>query len=104
MSGILNGITQNMCDLLNNDNGGKLSAILSNTEYFALLSQSTLDKEKLMEFLPQISPAMFNFVDNADSGTGLLKMGTVTVPFDMRMSKDSEIYAIVNTDGGGYGV
>ena len=104
MSGILNGITQNMCDLLNNDNGGKLSAILSNTEYFALLSQSTLDKEKLMEFLPQISPAMFNFVDNADSGTGLLKMGTVTVPFDMRMNKDSEIYAIVNTDGGGYGV
>lgn len=104
MSGILNGITQNMCDLLNNDNGGKLSAILSNTEYFALLSQSTLDKEKLMQFLPQISPAMFNFVDNADSGTGLLKMGTVTVPFDMRMSKDSEIYAIVNTDGGGYGV
>lgn len=104
MSGILNGITQNMSDLLNNDNGGKLQAILSNTEYFALLSQSTLDKNKLMQFLPSISPAMFNFVDNADSGTGLLKMGTVTVPFDMRMDKSSEIYAIVNTDGGGYGV
>lgn len=29
---------------------------------------------------------------------------TVTVPFDMRMSKDSEIYRIVNTDGGSYGV
>ena len=104
MSGILNGITQNMSDLLNNDNGGKLQAILSNTEYFALLSQSTLAKEKLMEFLPQISPAMFNFVDNADSGTGLIKMGNITVPFDMRMSKDCEIYKIVNTDGGGYGV
>ena len=47
---------------------------------------------------------MFNFVDNAESGTGLLKMGSVTVPFDMRMSKESEIYEIVNTDGGGYGV
>ena len=104
MSGILNGITQNMSDLLNNENGGKLQAILSNTEYFALLSQSTLDKNKLMQFLPSISPAMFNFVDNADSGTGLLRMGNVTVPFDMRMSKDSEIYKIVNTDGGGYGV
>ena len=85
MSGILCGITQNLSDLLNNDYGGKLQAILSNTEYFALLSQSTLDKNKLMQFLPSISPAMFNFVDNADSGTGLLKMGTVTVPFDMRM-------------------
>ena len=104
MSGILNGITQNMSDLLNDDNAGKLSAILSNTEYFALLSQSSVDKRKLMDFLPSISPAMFNFVDNAESGTGLLKMGSVTVPFDMRMSKESEIYEIVNTDGGGYGV
>ena len=104
MSGILNGITQNMSDLLNNENGGKLQAILSNTEYFALLSQSTLDKNKLMEFLPNISPAMFNFVDNADSGTGLLKMGSICVPFDMRMSKESEIYKLVNTDGGGYGI
>ena len=104
MSGILNGITQNMSDLLNNENGGKLQAILSNTEYFALLSQSTLDKNKLMEFLPNISPAMVNFVDNADSGTGLLKMGSICVPFDMRMSKESEIYKLVNTDGGGYGV
>ena len=103
MSGILTGITQNMSDLLNDDNG-KLSAILSNTEYFALLSQSSVDKRKLMEFLPSISPAMFNFVDGAESGTGLLKMGSVTVPFDMRMSKESEVYKIVNTDGGGYGV
>ena len=63
-----------------------------------------MDKRKLMEFLPSISPAMFNFVDNAESGTGLLKMGSITVPFDMRMSKESEIYEIVNTDGGGYGV
>ena len=47
---------------------------------------------------------MFNFVDNADAGTGLLRMGNVTVPFDLRMRKDSEIYEIVNTDGGGYGV
>lgn len=100
LSGILCGITQNLSDLLNNDYGGKLQAILSNTEYFVLLSQSTIDKNKLMQFLPSISPAMFNFVDNAASGTGLLKMGSVTVPFDMRMSRDSEIYKIVNTDGG----
>ena len=104
LSGIMNGITQNMSDILNDENGGRLSAILSNTEFFALLSQSSVDKEKLMAFLPEVSSAMFNFVDNAASGTGLLKMGTVTIPFDMQMSKDSEIYKIVNTDGGGYGV
>lgn len=104
LSGVLNGITQNMTDLLDNDSGNKLSAILSNTEYFALLSQSSLDKEKLMKFLPQISPALFNYVENAESGTGIIKMGCVCVPFDMRMNKESEIYQIVNTDGGVYGV
>ena len=57
-----------------------------------------------MQFLPNISAAMFNFADNADSGTGLIRMGPVTVPFDMRMSTECEIYKIVNTDGGGYGV
>ena len=45
-----------------------------------------------------ISPAMFNFVEGAASGTGLLKMGGVTIPFDMRMSKESKVYEIVNTD------
>lgn len=98
------GISQNMSDLLNEDNAGRLSAILSNTECFALLAQSSIDKRKLMQFLPNISPAMFNYVDNAESGTGLLKMGSVVIPFDIRMSKESEIYEIVNTDGGSYAV
>lgn len=100
LHGVLTGITQNMTDLINNSSSSaKLSAILSNTEYFALLNQSTIDRELLMKFLPSISPAMFNYVEGADSGTGLLKMGPVTVPFDMRMSKESRIYKIVNTDG-----
>lgn len=100
MRGVLTGITQNMTDLLNNSaQSDNISAILSNTEYFALLNQSAIDRNLLMKFLPQISPAMFNFVEGAASGTGLLKMGTVTVPFDLRMSKESVIYKIVNTDG-----
>lgn len=105
MSGILNGITQNMSDLLSNEeSAGSLEAILSNTECFALLSQATNDRNQLMQFLPEISPAMFGFVDNAEPGTGILKMGAVTVPFDMRMKKDTPVYRIVNTDGGTYGV
>lgn len=101
MSGILNGITQNMSDLMqNSESGSRLQAILSNTEYFALLSQSSTDKRALMDFLPSISAGMFSFVDNADSGTGLLKMGSVTIPFDFRMSSDSPIYKMINTDSG----
>ena len=102
MSGILTGISQNISDI--QDEKGKLSAILSNTESFVLLSQSSLDRQKLMEFLPDISPAMFQYVDNADSGTGLLKMGNITGPFDMRMRKDCKLYQWINTDGGSYGI
>lgn len=100
LKGSLTGITQNMTDLINNSSDStKLAAILSNTEYFALLNQSTIDRKLLADFLPSISPAMFNFVEGAAAGTGLLKMGSVTVPFDMRMSKESRLYGLVNTDG-----
>jgi hypothetical protein len=100
MSGLMTGITQNMSDLMKSDNDVNLSQIFANTESFFLLSQSTQDKDLLMEYLPSISPAMFAYVDNAASGTGLLKMGTVTVPFDMVIKKSSEIYKLVNTDAG----
>ena len=100
LHGSMTGITQNMTDLLNKSpNSDKLAAILSNTEYFAMLNQSTIDRKKLAEFLPSISPAMFNFVEGASKGTGLLKMGPVTVPFDMRMSDKCDLYKYVNTDG-----
>ena len=101
LKGVLTGITQNMTDLINNSaNSTKLSAILSNTEYFALLNQSAIDRDMLIKYLPSISPAMFNYVEGAASGTGLLKFGATAVPFDMRMSKESEIYKIVNTTEG----
>lgn len=100
LHGSMTGITQNMTDLINNSpDATKLAAILSNTEYFAMLNQSTIDRRMLADFLPSISPAMFNFVEGAAAGTGLLKMGPITVPFDMRMSKECKLYSYVNTDG-----
>lgn len=100
LHGSMTGITQNMTDLINKSpNSDKLAAILSNTEYFAMLNQSTIDRRLLADFLPSISPAMFNFVEGASKGTGLLKMGPVTVPFDMRMSNECKLYQYVNTDG-----
>ena len=87
----MTGITQNMTDLINKSpNSDKLAAILSNTEYFAMLNQSTIDRRLLADFLPSISPAMFNFVEGASKGTGLLKMG---------MSNECKLYQYVNTDG-----
>lgn len=100
LKGILTAITQNMTDLINNSpDSDKLKAILSNTEYFAILNQSTIDRELLEKYLPSISHAMYNFVEGAEPGTGILKMGTLTVPFNMRMNTKSKLYEIVNTDG-----
>ena len=98
--GILTGITQNMSDLINHSaNSDKLKAIISNTAYFALFRQSTLDRNMLMEFLPSISPAMFNYVEGAMPGMGLLVFDTCTIPFDFRIDSDSMIYDLVKTDG-----
>ena len=57
------------------------------------------DRRMLEDFLPSISPAMFNFVEGASAGTGLLKMGAITVPFDITMEKSCKLYEFVNTDG-----
>lgn len=96
MNCALTAITQNMTDLYNKTvDANKLAAILSNTEYFALLKQSSIDKKLLIEFLPSISPAMFNYVEGARKGTGLLKMGDVTVPFDMHMREDAKLLKII---------
>ena len=100
MGGLLTGITQNMSDLMRSEQDCNLAQIFANTECFFILSQATQDKEHLMRNLPSISPAMFAYVDNAESGTGLLKMGPVTVPFDMIVNKESSIYKLVNTDAG----
>ena len=100
MKGIVTGITQNMTDLINHSaNSDKLKAIISNTAYFALFNQSTLDRNMLMEFLPSVSPAMFNYVEGAMPGMGLLIFGNNTIPFDFRIDKDSLLYDMVNTDG-----
>jgi type IV secretory pathway VirB4 component len=97
--GTLTGITQNMTDLINNSpDSARLTGIFNNTQYFAFLNQSTTDREILIKLLPSISPAMFNYVEGAAQGTGLIMMGGITVPFDSRMSKDCELYSYVNTD------
>ncbi|MCR5196587.1 MAG: DUF87 domain-containing protein [Pseudobutyrivibrio sp.] len=100
MSGLMTGITQNMSDLMKSKDDVNLAQIFSNTESFFLLSQSTQDMELLMKYLPSVSRALFSYLDNAPSGTGILKMGPITVPFDMVIDRDSEIYKLVNTDAG----
>lgn len=98
--GIMTAITQNMTDLINNSpDSARLTGIFGNTEYFAFLNQSTVDRDILTTLLPSISPAMFNYVEGAAPGTGLIRFGSTTIPFDSTMRPDCRLYEYVNTDG-----
>lgn len=96
--GILTGITQNVTDLINNTvDSANLTQIFLNTNYYAILGMQQTDKNLLSHLLPEISPAMFNHVRQENPGTGLIKMGAVTVPFDAKMDTNCELYSYVNT-------
>lgn len=92
--GLCTGITQNVTDLLQNYIA---MTLLSNSEFVALLKQANVDSAKLAEVIG-VSDAQLRFVSNSPSGTGLLKCGSVVIPFDNQISKDSELYRLYNTN------
>lgn len=58
--------------------------------------------ESRQDFLNVLAPAAITY-DNEEFRINHC-FGSVVIPFDIRMSKESEIYEIVNTDGGSYAV
>ncbi len=56
-----------------------------------------MDSAKLAETIG-VSDAQLRFVSNSSSGTGLLKCGSVVIPFDNRISKDTDLYRLYNTN------
>ena len=92
--GLCTGISQNVSDLLQNYIAATL---LSNSEFVVLLKQSNVDSAKLAETIG-VSDAQLRFVSNSSSGTGLLKCGNVVIPFDNRISKDTDLYRLYNTN------
>ena len=92
--GLCTGITQNITDLLYDDNSATL---LSNSEFIALLRQSDTDSRKTEE-TTGISGAQLRYVNNSQRGMGLLKCGNIVIPFDNRINKESSLYRLYNTD------
>lgn len=92
--GLCTGITQNVVDLLHNYIA---TTMLSNSEFVVLLKQSHTDSAKMAEVIG-VSEAQLNFVNNCLPGTGLLKCGTVVIPFDNAIKKESPIYKLYNTN------
>ncbi len=95
LGGLCTGITQNITDMLQNYTA---VTMLGNSEFIALLKQANVDRQELSR-VAGIPEAQLRFVNNSPSGTGIIKHGSVCIPFDNRMGKEENpIYALFNTN------
>ena len=92
--GLCTGITQNVVDLLQKYTA---TTMLANSEFVALLKQANTDSSKMADVIG-VSEAQLRFVTNTGSGMGLIKCGSVVVPFDNTISKDTGLYKLYNTN------
>lgn len=92
--GLCTGITQNIVDLLQNYTA---TTMLANSEFVALLKQANTDSARMAEVIG-VSEAQLRFVTNTPSGMGLIKCGSVVIPFDNTIAKDTDLYKLYNTN------
>ena len=89
----VSGITQNVDDLLQS---ATARTMLSNSEFLILLNQSGSDREKLQALL-NLSDTQLNHITDAETGSGLLRMGSALVPFKNNFPKNTELYRLMTT-------
>lgn len=90
------GITQNIDDMLQSHTA---RAMLSNSEFLILLNQSGPDREKLQQLL-NLSDTQLSYITNAETGSGLLRMGSAMIPFKNSFPKNTELYKLMSTKPG----
>ena len=71
--------------------------LINNFKFAALLKQANTDSSKIAEVIG-VSVAQLRFVTNTSSGMGLIKCGSVVIPFDNQISKDTDLYKLYNTN------
>ena len=59
---------------------------------------SGIVREKKIPMNRFLSEAQLRFVTNTASGMGLIKCGSVVIPFDNQISKDTDLYRLYNTN------
>lgn len=95
LGGICTGITQNILDLLDSE---EVQKMLGNSQYISLLNQGDNEIHILADLLG-LSEELIEFLRGADSGCGVLRFGDKKyIPRKNEIPKDSELYAIFNTD------
>lgn len=94
--GVLTGITQNVEDLLRDDD---CRTMLSNSEFLMLLKQSAPDSIKLQQTL-HFTDSELLYVNNIGAGEGLLVLGGSSgdkIPFYDNFPKDTKLYKAMST-------
>ena len=89
-------ITQNVDYLMQTAQG---RSMLSNSEFVVMFNQAEQDQEVLARLM-KLSPEQMHYVKNANAGSGLIKCGRSTIPFDNRIPSNLEIYKLMNTTAG----
>lgn len=91
--GIPTGITQNVKDLLSSP---QIENILENSPFILMLSQGRGDSEILSQRLG-ISEFQRKYIEDVDSGRGLLFFGDKIIPFEDNFPKDTKLYRLMTT-------
>lgn len=90
------GITQNVEDMLQSHTA---RTMLSNSEFLIMLNQAATDREELAKLL-NISANQMSYITNAESGHGLMKIGSSLVPFANIIPSDTQMYKLMSTKPG----
>lgn len=88
------GITQNVKDLLRSI---EIENILDNSDFIYLLAQESGDADILAEKL-KLPNATMSFVRNVPPGYGVVKYGSVVLPFEDHYPENTKSFELLNTD------
>ncbi len=87
------GITQNVEDLLQSHTA---RTMLANSEFIVMLNQASIDRVELAKLL-NISDLQMNYITNVKEGNGLIKIGSILVPFISKFPKNTKLYRLMST-------
>jgi len=90
------GITQNVEYLLDSV---QARTMLSNSEFIVMNNQAASDRIELAKLL-NISEEQLSYVNNADAGCGLMRIGNAIVPFQNKLNTQTALYRLMTTKPG----
>ena len=93
-NGIMTGITQDVADLVRTPQG---QGMFNNSGFFIILNQLPAGQMAVQRSL-DIADSLIDNINNKPSGVGLLKNNNIIVPINYRISPDTEIFRIMNTN------